>query len=283
MKLSANVKLCVAVGLALGSLAAAPRRSSAKERHLEQVRVLLMARAARCNTCHVAGDGGWKARDGLNAYGRALSELPAGDALADRMVELEREGVQGAQKSNSIATDRRDVDGDGVPNWIEVLAGKSPADAADVPSEKKRARIERVVSCTICHDQTNLPGKSGIEANPHNPLGKLLASTYILDRGEKKPAAPSAIQAAAERTPILARLELVRKKKPPKGRATYWQRIRMLRSSVDPAEEPSSRQLAAFKKQAAAQRSRRKRDPELGLIGDTHKPEGFLADGMKLD
>lgn len=256
----------------------------AKERHLEQLKVALMARASSCQTCHRPEDEGWRGGEGLNAYGRRLAELSSDDALADRMAELEREPAFNADGADAERKRRdNDIDGDGVRNWVEVLAGKNPADAADKPSERRRERIERVITCTLCHEQTNLPGKSGIDANPHNPFGRLLARTFVIGKGDRKPVAPEAVSAAAERTPILARLEAVRSKKPPRGRATYWQRIRLLRSTVDASDEPSEKQLAAFRKQAARQRTRRHRDPERGLYGDAHKPDGFLVDGEKLD
>lgn len=265
--------------IVLPVLMAAPGAADGKERHFEQLRVLLISKAARCNSCHVG-----EAGQGLNAYGERLHALSQDDSLADRIAMVEADPRVGATESERLQKQKdQDVDQDGVPNWVEILAGNDPADAEDRPKSKKVRRIERVVSCTSCHEATNLPGKDGLAANPHNALGALLSKTYELPPRRAKPKTSEAVQTAAERTPILTRIAKIKKKKPRKSKATYWQKLRLLHSPADPEDNPKPKTLKRFKKKAAVQRSKRKRDPTLGLACDAHPADGFLTDAEGLD
>lgn len=260
-------------------LALLPAEAWAKERHFEQLRVVLISRSARCVTCHTSADGA-----GLNAYGQRLHALPADDALADRIAALEADPPAGASEAERAEKARdRDIDGDGVPNWVEILAGADPASAEHRPKPKRAERITRVVSCKLCHTANHLPGKDGVAANPHNAFGELLATTFDLPRRRRRPKTDAAVRAAAERTPILRRLVKIRKKRPRKSRATYWQKIRLLRAPADPDDNPTSKALKRFKKKAAHQRSKRKRDPTRGLDCPAHRADGFLRDADGLD
>lgn len=248
-----------------------------KEKHLDQVRVLLISKAARCTSCHVDDAG-----KSLNVYGREIAKMPADDPLADRIAAVEAEPEVVAGESADAASRRRDVDRDGVLNWIEILAGTNPADDGDKPSPKRVERIEAVVSCALCHTATGLPGE-GLAANPHNVYGELLAKTFQRRRGRRAPAGEEAKRSAAERTPILTRVTLVRKKRPRKSKATYWQKIRMLHAPAEAADMPKADALKAFKKQVARQKRRRSRDATLGLACEAHAADGFLLDADGLE
>ncbi len=255
-----------------------PSRARAKEKHFEQVRAFLISKTARCTSCHIEAQSGK-----LNAYGERIAGLPHDDPLADRIAALESEpsGMADEQERRR-AEKNRDVDGDGVLNWIEILAETNPADKDDKPAVDRVKHIEAVISCKLCHRATNLPGE-GLAANPHNEFGELLSTTYVKRSGRKNPRGPDAERAAAERTQILTRLSLVRKNRPKKSKATYWQKIRLLHGPADPDDNPSREELRSFKKQIKRQKGRSKRDPNLGLSADAHKPDGFFLDAAKLD
>lgn len=257
-------------------------RAIGKERHFEQVRVLLMSRAARCATCHVSAAKTEWVGAGLNIYGQRLKAIAPGDDLADRMARLEHgpsSGDSGDERSRREKD--QDIDGDGVPNWVEILARANPADAENKPTQERIERVKQVVACTICHSQTNLPGEQGIDANPHNAYGALLAETT--DNKKDKPATQADRRRSAERVPILKRIELARKKKPKGSKATFWEKLRMMRRPADASDEPSPDGLKSFRKRAAQQRSKRKRDPTRGMDDPAHEHVGFLQDGKNLE
>lgn len=257
---------------------AVPPRAGAKEKHFEQVRAYLISKAARCTSCHVGAQSGE-----LNAYGQRISALPNDDPLADRIAAIESEPSAAAgDDERREAEKNRDVDGDGVLNWIEVLADTNPADAKDKPAPETALRIETVISCKLCHRATNLPGE-GLAANPHNELGDLLSKTYVKRSRAANPRSPDEARAAAERVPILTRLSMIRKKRPKKSRATYWHKIRLIHGPADSDDNPSREELQSFLKLVKRQKSRGKRDPNLGLDADAHKPDGFFLDAAQLD
>lgn len=275
-----SLRLYLLAGVAIF---AATDGATAKERHLEQLRVALVARAARCVSCHVSDDKAAWDGAGLNQYGQRLHAVSPGDTLADRIAELDH-GPKSSDSGDAAATRKndQDIDGDGIPNWIEILAGASPADPKSVPAPKRVERVRRVISCSICHTQTHLPGKQGLEANPHNEFGELLSVTT----GEKNKSsedAQSNRRRAAERLPILKRIELTRKKKPRGGKSTYWEKLRLMRSPADSEDNPSKENLASFRKRAARQRSKKKRDLTRGMIDAAHDNDGFLQDGKLLE
>lgn len=254
-----------------------------KERHLEQVRVVLIARAARCASCHVSNDKSEWEGQGLNIYGKRLGEISPGDALADRIAMLEHGptssdgGAEAARKKQD-----QDIDGDGVPNWVEILARANPADPKNKPAQARIERVERVVTCNICHTQTNLPGKQGLEANPHNTFGELLSET-TREKPGATPGTERDKQRSAERIPILKRIELTRKRKPKGGKATYWEKLRLMRLPADEDDNPSKESLMSFRKRAARQRSKTKRDSTRGMVDPAHDNDGFLKDCVHLD
>ncbi|MFQ5424017.1 MAG: hypothetical protein ACE5F9_08555 [Phycisphaerae bacterium] len=254
-------------------LLASTAYGEAKELHFARVRVLLMSKAARCTSCHADSKGA-----SLNAYGERLTALSHDDPLADRMAALEAEpSVKADADARRQAREDRDVDRDGVANWIEILANSNPADAKDTPNAETARRIERVISCKLCHRATNLPGE-GLEANPHNELGAFLAKTFVRRRGRRAPKDAEQVRSAAERTPILTRLSMIRKKRPKRSRATYWEKIRLLHAPADSHDTPSRAALRAFRKDAARQRRRKTRDAGRGLTSKAHGPDGFLLD-----
>ena len=244
-----------------------------------------MTKAAKCVTCHESPEG-----KGLNLYGQRLAILPIALSWSDRLATLESEKPRDTSKDRvlppGMTADRKagpdqDVDGDGVPNWVEILAGSNPSDSNDLPKKGRTARISEVISCRICHTATGLPGE-GLEANPHNELGILLAKTFP-KKQPRRPNTSEAIRLAAERTPILNRLGLIKTKRPKKSRATYWEKLRLLHSPAAPADTPEKDELKAFRKFIKAQTRPKNRDDARDFEHERHKPDGFLLDAKGLD
>ncbi|MFQ5490654.1 MAG: hypothetical protein ACE5GE_08025 [Phycisphaerae bacterium] len=251
----------------------------AKPRHYEHLRAALLAKAAHCNTCHTGNDG-----PGLNAYGQALADVGDAQPLADRIAKLEGKPTKDSSDGTRPKLDAQtDVDEDGVANWVEILAGTSPADADSTPDEQAVDRVYATVSCKTCHRALNLDGKRGLEGNPHNELGALLRKTFKLARGKPRPKNKEDRAEAAQQTPILARFMKIRSKKPKGVDASYWQQLRMLHHPTDESDLPDTEELEIFKAQAKAQKRRSTRDPTLGLNCKAHKLDGFLKDAKKLD
>lgn len=244
-----------------------------------------MTKSARCVTCHESPEG-----KGLNLYGQRLVILPIALNWSERLAALESEKPRDTSKDrvlppgmtdNQNAGPDRDVDGDGVPNWVEILAGSNPGNADDRPKKDRAASITEVVSCKICHTATGLPGE-GLEANPHNELGALLAKTYP-KKQPRKPNSSEAIRLAAERTPILKRLVQIKTRRPKKSRATFWEKLRLLYAPADPASLPEMAEIKNFRKVIKAQRQPKTRDNTLGFEHSRHELDGFLLDAKGLD
>lgn len=254
-----------------------------KERHLDQVRTLLVVREARCTSCHETQSG-----EELNAYGRRLARRPAGMRWAERILQLERSdsrqdsgGEKREAQANRPSTPDGDVDGDGVANWVEILAHTNPANKKDTPEAALAARITSAVSCRMCHTASKQQGV-GLEANPHNEFGALLART-IETKGSKRPTDPEAIRQQAEALPILRRLSLTKVKRPPKSAASYWQRIRLYRSTTDPSDAPTREAVQELKKEIARRKRGGRSSRPTGFEHPAHPEDGFLKDGKGLD
>ena len=251
-----------------------PAAAPGKEEHYAKVRVLLMTEKTRCTSCHASAT----SKD-LNRYGQALNELGAKEPLAERMAMLER-GPRDADKPAQQARAKalQDIDGDGVANWVEIMAGTNPADARDKPDPVLRERIEKVVSCSICHAGTNLPGATPLESNPHNELGKLLARAADPKDRARTGGDPKALREAAERVPILKRFRLIAMKPTGSGRPSAWDKLVLFYAPADASATPTREEMKELREHRAQQKNPKTRDPNLGM--GPHKPDGFLA-GMK--
>lgn len=254
-----------------------------KERHLEQVRTLLVVREARCTSCHES-----QSSEELNAYGRRLANRPAGMSWAERILQMEQSDSRldgGEEKpeeqANRPSTPDSDVDGDGVANWVEILAHTSPANKKDTPEAALAARITAAVSCRMCHTATDQLGV-GQEANPHNELGALLAKT-VEKKSSNRPKDADAIRQQAEAVPILRRLALTKVKRPPKSAASYWHRIRLYRSTTDLGDAPTREAVQKFRNGIARRKRNGRSTPTTGFEHPAHPEDGFLRDGKGLD
>lgn len=251
--------------------------AQAKERHYEQVRALLISRMASCTSCHAAPDG-----KKLNVYGERIAAQPKGMTMADRITRIERDAKGGRKGSGEETTaSDRDVDQDGVPNWVEILARKSPANAKEKPDAEMAERIQSVVSCTLCHKDGG--AGEGRGRKPHNELGELLARAAGGAKSAAKPKDDREARRSAERTPILARLASMRTKKPKGSTATFWQKLRLLHAPADATDKVSAKDVKKLKKEIAAIKREKKKTPKRGLDCKAHGLDGFLLDAEGLE
>lgn len=260
-------------------LAAVAPSVQAKEKHFEQLRVLLIADAAKCVSCHEQADG-----KTLNEYGKQLTALGPDETMADRILKLEADAPLEAKPAERKRIEKNhDVDGDGIPNWIEILAGANPANKDSAPSPSDTERVKASVSCTTCHVSVNGPGE-GLAANPHNELGKRLAATFAIKKGGRgpRPVGKEAVAEAAERTPILSRLEMVKTRKPKSGKATFWERLLLRYPTADVKNEPPARDVAELKREQARRKRKSARERDRGLAAKAHPLDGFLLDAKGL-
>ncbi len=250
----------------------APSIAWAKLEHYERVRVLLMQEKARCTSCHVTPQA-----SSLNNYGDALAKLGKAEPLAERMRLLDqepRDSDSPAQRDKSRRL--QDVDGDGVANWIELIAGANPGDAKDKPTAESRERVQRVVACGMCHTGTNLPGSTPLESNPHNELGRLLARTIEPKDAARIGKDSSALREAAEIVPILRRFRLTAMKPTGSGKPNAWDKLVLLYSPGDASATPTKAEMTDLRERRANRKNIKKRDPNDGM--GPHKPDGFLKD-----
>lgn len=281
--MSRQIRNLALIGIVGGVWFCTSRAAFAKERHLEQLRVVLISRAARCATCHVSDHKKDWENAGLNLYGQRLHEISPGDSLGDRILMIEHGPTSSDNEEDRAKREKdQDIDGDGVPNWVEILAKSNPGDAKIKPPKGRVDRVKRVINCTICHTDTNLPGKQGLEANPHNAYGDLLSQTT--DPKDVNANTPKAErQRKAESIPILKRIDMTKRRKPKGSKATYWEKLRLMRLPADDEDNPSAKSLKTFRKWAAEQRSKKKRDPTRGTADPAHEDEGFMQDAKHLD
>lgn len=255
----------------------APGEASAKEKHLEHVRTLLLSRAAKCTSCHVQPDG-----KALNLYGKRIAEEEKNAPFADRIAAVEAEPPLNASRDRAARHRAgQDVDKDGVPNWVEVLAGTSPADPEDKPTAAAMKRVQEIVSCKLCHTATGLPGE-GLAANPHNSLGNILAETHPQKPGVTRGRSAQSTREAAERTPILVRLGMIGGRKPKGSKATYWEKLLLLHAPSEDSDTTASDVLSELRKRLKLKKNKRTAPTDEGIAAPAHPIDGFLLDAAKL-
>ena len=108
------------------SLLATPANKAALERDFDR---FLGKGLARCTTCHLPSE---------NKEPKSLDEFPHnpfGQRLRAVGIELEKSGAKNNIPARLRAIAREDADGDGTDNETELLLGRNPGDARDVPTK----------------------------------------------------------------------------------------------------------------------------------------------------
>jgi hypothetical protein len=227
--------------------------------HFESLKLELIRRHITCTSCHVADDDA-----ALVAYGKKIAAMGDDESVPQRVAILENELSRTASAdARKRAAGRKDVDGDGILNWVEILAGTSPSE----PDERNELheRIERVISCTLCHTSVSDFPVPGREQAPHNAYGNALA-----DAGERKVkrnrkrSKPRDDDSAA--IPILPRIKSTRGKDADRDKAKNWIEIQLFRHPADASDTPSSEDIAKVKE------AKRKSGKRSSGFGEDHDP-----------
>jgi hypothetical protein len=214
--------------------------------HFEQVKSQLIASRIRCADCHVSRDD-----PTLTAYGKLIGDLGAETPVADRVQETETSIPTTAPDDvRQKAAGRVDVDGDGIPNWVEILAGTNPSQTDS--RNPSHDRIDRVVSCQLCHESAQSGGGDGDRA-PHNAFGKALRGL-----GPKSVGADDRAN-----HPILPRLKSRERSDTDKDKIKDWDEVLLFHHPADAADVPNAE---AVKDAKRADRDRRKDDEGFGKV-----------------
>ncbi|HEY3244605.1 MAG TPA: hypothetical protein VGM03_14790, partial [Phycisphaerae bacterium] len=233
------------------------------EAHFEAVKFKLLGEHIRCTHCHASRDD-----TTLTLYGQKIAELGKDLSVPERVRRHEREIPANANAAERAAAQARlDVDGDGVPNWIEILSGRDPSVKEPGPegaaAEGAAPPVERVTSlmkCTLCHIRVDAVAGPGKSRAPHNAFGKSL--TEFDAKGHRLHGA-AAKQADAEDVEILKRLDLIANEDADADQFPNWTEIRTFHHPADAADKPTPAEIKALRQNEA---QRRKQDEGFGKV-----------------
>lgn len=217
--------------------------ASAVPPHFEKLKFELIGQHINCTHCHVAEDSAE-----LTAYGRAIGELDLNRSVPQRVRDLERS----PKKPGDDVAPTADVDGDGIQNWVEILAGLNPSEKDE--SGDQTERIISVVSCHLCHTAVNEPGATQAERAPHNQFGAALADQ---NRGQRD-------QGRDGRLDILDRLKRVKSRDSDDDSVRNWDEIVLFYSAGDKNDVPSEEDVESIAKE------RKRRRPSKEGFGRDH-------------
>ncbi len=142
--------------------------ANAKPIHYEDLKLMLVEQNIACTTCHTAPDS-----PELTAYGQRIAAVGTDESMHDRVKTVEMSLSQTATEEERTSEESRmDVDGDGLANWIEILAGTDPSSKSE--KNELHARIENTVNCHLCHESVNRFAGNREDRAPHNAFGKTL-------------------------------------------------------------------------------------------------------------
>jgi len=231
---------------------------TAREPYLQRLKLRLAMEQIRCVDCHVSS-----ASEELNAYGREIARHGDKDApFFDRWLEAEEPvssiDDEAAQKK---AKQRLDVDGDGVPNWVELLAGSSPAEKKSVPPQPEKERVtpmaERIteaIDCRLCHIRTDAPAGDGRSRAPHNAFGVELARLGELLEKRRLPRSTAEARGDTDYEPapahILARLAHLEKRDADHDGVRNWDEIRLYHHPAERDDRPDREKIRALRETA---------------------------------
>ncbi len=169
----------VAGGLAVAALLASPASLHARPAHKRALAdyfgPFLAKKLNDCRTCHLPDQPGAKADEGEKAH----------NAFGARLAAVRKELRQAGKKTDLAgrldAIAQEDSDGDGVPNLLELLAGRFPGDPADRPTAAEVVKAKKTLTAFL----------KARDAYPWRPFEAV-----------KRPALPKVKKAAWVRNPI---------------------------------------------------------------------------------
>jgi hypothetical protein len=160
-----------------------------------------------------------------------------------------------------------DVDGDGVANWVEILAGTNPSSPDE--SVATHERIQRVISCNVCHTSVSQYAAPGEDRAPHNAFGDALEE--LGDQGGARRGARRGRGREQNRgadrdgpsEPIEPRLKRLKGRDTDRDKVKNWDEISVFHHPADPDDTPDEASVAAARERL---RARRKSDEGFGKV-----------------
>ena len=230
--------------LATGAALLVTQPVTGKPIHFEDLKFTLLEENIRCTDCHGAAG-----QADLTPYGKKIAELGPERSIQERLREMEATpSLQATEDQLEREAPRIDVDGDGIPNWVEILAGTNPSEPGGLTDHQER--IQRVVACTLCHLSVTAFGSTPEERAPHNEFGAALAKL-------------ARQKSTDENQPILPRLERHRAKDTDRDKARDWDEITIFHHPAGADDTPAAEAIKAYKEM---QRQRRKNNDGFGTV-----------------
>ncbi len=210
--------------------------SHAKPIHFEDLKFELIRQNVRCSDCHSDAED-----KPFTRYGQVIADEGATQSIQDRVREVERSlSLTASDEEKADAKNRIDVDGDGVANWIEILAGTDVSTAGD--RTEQHERIERVIGCTLCHESVAAFPRPGVERAPHNAFGDALENP-----DPRRAKRRSGNSSDTEDEDILERLKRSRRTDSDKDRIKDWDEVMLFYHPADKDDTPSRDLVKQFK------------------------------------
>lgn len=210
--------------------------SVAKPIHFEDLKFELITQNIRCTDCHTDTED-----PALTPYGQHIADEGSDQSIQARVRTFEESlSLTASDDEKKEAADRIDIDSDGITNWIELLANTNPSVADE--RNKMHDRIERVISCKLCHVSVAAFPQPGRERAPHNAFGDSLKDD---DSKRAKRRRRKSINADDD---ILARLKQSRRTDSDKDRIKDWDEITTFHHPADKDDTPDRDLVKQFKK-----------------------------------
>ncbi len=247
---------------------ASQQDATAKPIHFETLKLQLIEQHIRCDTCHAS-----RQDQTLSSYGTLIADEGAETPITRRVRTVEAELSSTASDATRKAeAPRIDLDGDTIPNWVEILAGTNPSQ----PNERTdtHEQILRVISCKLCHTSISKRSQPGKNRAPHNAFGALLEKAGNKERngkGRKGKNRKGRSQAGRNRNtqdsdatiPIAPRLKKAHRRDTDRDKVKNWDEIITFHHPADQDDTPSEEEVKSAKEK---QRTRRKEDEGFGKI-----------------
>lgn len=133
-----RITACLVLLIVLPSASVSYARPAHKKSLADSLGVFLPQHLNDCRTCHVPEKPGEKHEEGEKPH----------NAFGARLVSARRQ-LRDARKDSEIparlkAIFSEDSDGDGIPNLRELLSGRNPGEAADIPTPDELRRTQRL-------------------------------------------------------------------------------------------------------------------------------------------
>ncbi len=225
----------------------------AKPIHFESLKFELITQNIRCTDCHTDSAG-----PTLTTYGQHIADEGDDESIQARVRAFEGSpSLTASDEQKQQSSDRIDIDGDGIANWIEILASTSPSAGND--RNDTHSRIERVITCKLCHESVAAFPQPGRERAPHNAFGESLKNhdsgkSDRQNRGSGK-ARRRRKKSSDTGDDILIRLKKSRRTDADKDRVKDWDEITTFHHPADKTDTPPRDLVKQLKKHLRSRRN----------------------------